>query len=210
DEPLSNLDAKLRAQMRIELKRLRERVATTSVYVTHDQVEAMTLGDRGVVMNAGRVEQVGTPLQIYNHPVSRFVAGFIGSPAMNFVDVEVEGQGDALYLRRGDGLRLRVPAERRAALARYVGRPVTFGVRPEHVALANGLAPADGSALEGRVEVTEQLGSELHAEVRVGDAALTVSRLDPEAGLRRGEPVRLAPNPQRLHFFDRETEAAIQ
>jgi multiple sugar transport system ATP-binding protein len=211
DEPLSNLDAKLRAQMRIELKRLRERVATTSVYVTHDQVEAMTLGDRVVVMNAGRVEQVGTPLQIYNHPVSRFVAGFIGSPAMNFVDVEVEGgQGDALYLRRGDGLRLRAPVERREALARHIGRAVTLGVRPEHVALANGVVPADdGGVLEGRVEVTEQLGSELHAEVRVGDAPLTVSRLDPEAGLRQGEPVRLTLSPQRLHFFDRETEAAI-
>jgi multiple sugar transport system ATP-binding protein len=207
DEPLSNLDAKLRAQMRIELKRLRERVATTSIYVTHDQVEAMTLGDRVVVMRDGLVQQVGTPLEIYSRPVSRFVAGFIGSPAMNFLDVQVEGEGDFLYLRR-DGLSLAAAPERRAALARYAGRQVMLGVRPEHIALVNGDAPG-GDGVPGRVEVTEQLGSELLADVAVGDASLMVSRVDPEADLARGQPVRLAFNPGRLHFFDRETEAAI-
>ena len=207
DEPLSNLDAKLRAQMRIELKRLRERVATTSIYVTHDQVEAMTLGDRVVVMRDGLVQQVGTPLEIYSRPVSRFVAGFIGSPAMNFLDVQVEGEGDFLYLRR-DGLSLAAAPERRAALARYAGRQVMLGVRPEHIALLNGDAPG-GDGVPGRVEVTEQLGSELLADVAVGDASLMVSRVDPEADLARGQPVRLAFNPGRLHFFDRETEAAI-
>jgi multiple sugar transport system ATP-binding protein len=193
--------------MRIELKRLRERVATTSIYVTHDQVEAMTLGDRVVVMRDGLVQQVGTPLEIYSRPVSRFVAGFIGSPAMNFLDVQVEGEGDFLYLRR-DGLSLAAAPERRAALARYAGRQVMLGVRPEHIALLNGDAPA-GDGVPGRVEVTEQLGSELLADVAVGDASLMVSRVDPEADLARGQPVRLAFNPGRLHFFDRETEAAI-
>jgi len=207
DEPLSNLDAKLRAQMRIELKRLRERVATTSIYVTHDQVEAMTLGDRVVVMRDGLVQQVGTPLEIYSRPVSRFVAGFIGSPAMNFLDVQVEGEGDFLYLRR-DGLSLAAAPERRAALARYAGRQVMLGVRPEHIGLLNGDAPGE-DGVPGRVEVTEQLGSELLADVAVGDASLMVSRVDPEADLARGQPVRLAFNPGRLHFFDRETEAAI-
>ena len=207
DEPLSNLDAKLRAQMRIELKRLRERVATTSIYVTHDQVEAMTLGDRVVVMRDGLVQQVGTPLEIYSRPVSRFVAGFIGSPAMNFLEVRVEGVGDSLYLRR-DGLSLAAPPERRAALAGYAGRQVMLGVRPEHISLLNGDAPGEGG-VPGRVEVTEQLGSELLADVTVGDASLMVSRVDPEADLERGQPVRLAFNPGRLHLFDRESEAAI-
>jgi multiple sugar transport system ATP-binding protein len=207
DEPLSNLDAKLRAQMRIELKRLRARVATTSIYVTHDQVEAMTLGDRVVVMRDGFVQQVGTPLQIYSRPVSRFVAGFIGSPAMNFIEVGVEGQGDGVLVR-AEGLRLGVPAGRRAALARYAGRQVTLGVRPEHITLLDGQAPG-GAAAQGRIEVTEQLGSELLADVLIGEASLVVSRVDPEASLERGQPVGLAFNAARLHFFDPDSGAAI-
>jgi len=207
DEPLSNLDAKLRAQMRIELKRLRERVATTSIYVTHDQVEAMTLGDRVVVMSDGLVRQVGTPLEIYSRPVSRFVAGFIGSPAMNFIEVRVAGHGDGIDVR-ADGLRLDVPASRRDALAAYADRQVTLGVRPEHIALANGAA-AGAAAAEGRIEVTEQLGSELLADVLVGSTSLIVSRVDPEARLERGQPVGLAFNASRLHFFDPDSGAAI-
>jgi multiple sugar transport system ATP-binding protein len=206
DEPLSNLDAKLRAQMRIELKRLRERVATTSIYVTHDQVEAMTLGDRVVIMRDGVVQQVGTPWEIYTRPVSRFVAGFIGSPAMNFLEVAIEGAGDEVVMRH-DGARLPTPPERREGLARYVGRRITLGVRPEHITLG---APAAGEALTGRIDVTEQLGSELQADVLVGDASLIVSRIDPERRLEVGEPVSLVLHPSRLHFFDRETEAAIQ
>jgi multiple sugar transport system ATP-binding protein len=211
DEPLSNLDAKLRAQMRVELKRLRERVATTSIYVTHDQVEAMTLGDRVVVMRDGFVQQVGTPLEIYSRPVSRFVAGFIGSPAMNFIEVEVAGRGDALEVR-AEGLSLAVPGARRAALAAHAGRQVTLGVRPEHIALLNGAAGAEapaGASARGRIEVTEQLGSELLADVLIGSTSLVVSRVDPEARLERGQPVGLAFNAARLHFFDRESGAAI-
>jgi len=207
DEPLSNLDAKLRAQMRIELKRLRERVATTSVYVTHDQVEAMTLGDRVVVMRDGDVQQVGTPWQIYTRPASRFVAGFIGSPAMNFLDVGIEGEGDEVFMRY-DGARLPTPSDRRGALGRYAGRTVTLGVRPEHVTLAAPDATSDG--LDGRIDVTEQLGSELQADVQVGGSSLIVSRIDPERRLAAGETVRLVLHPTRLQFFDRETEAAIQ
>ncbi len=208
DEPLSNLDAKLRAQMRYELKRLRERVATTSVYVTHDQVEAMTLGDRVVVMRDGWVEQVGTPLEIYNSPRTRFVAGFIGSPAMNFIDVDVRrGEGDALYAER-DGFRIRVPPERRQSLAAYAGRSVTLGVRPEHIALGEP-APELEAAFDARIEVTEQLGSELLVDVQAAGTTVVVSRVDPERGLTRGEAIRLSLNPTRLHFFDRDTEAAI-
>jgi multiple sugar transport system ATP-binding protein len=207
DEPLSNLDAKLRAQMRIELKRLRERVATTSVYVTHDQVEAMTLGDRVVVMKDGHIEQVDTPWDIYTRPVSRFVAGFIGSPAMNFLDVAIEGEADQVFMRH-DGSRLVTPPERRDALGRYAGRTVTLGVRPEHITL--GSPDATQYGLGGRIDVTEQLGSELQADVVVGDTSLIVSRIDPERRLEAGEPVSLVLHPSRLHFFDGETEAAIQ
>jgi multiple sugar transport system ATP-binding protein len=207
DEPLSNLDAKLRAQMRIELKRLRERVSTTSIYVTHDQVEAMTLGDRVVVMKDGFVQQVDTPWQIYARPVSLFVAGFIGSPAMNFLEVAIEGEGEQVFMRH-NGARLPTPPERRQALGRYAGKMVTLGVRPEHIALASPDAAANG--LGGRIDVTEQLGSELLADVVVGDASLIVSRIDPERRLQVGENVSLVLPSSRLHFFDRDTEAAIQ
>jgi multiple sugar transport system ATP-binding protein len=207
DEPLSNLDAKLRAQMRIELKRLRERVPVTSIYVTHDQVEAMTLGDRVVVMKDGDVQQVGTPWEIYTRPTSRFVASFIGSPAMNFLEVRVEGEGDQVRLRQ-TGVDIAAPPERRQALARYAGREVTLGVRPEHILLANGAA-AQGD-VAGRIDVTEQLGAELQADVVVGNGALIVSRIDPERDLRPGQDVHLALNPARLHFFDPATEAVIQ
>jgi multiple sugar transport system ATP-binding protein len=205
DEPLSNLDAKLRAQMRIELKRLRERVATTSVYVTHDQVEAMTLGDRVVVMRDGFVEQVDTPWDIYTKPVSRFVAGFIGSPAMNFLDIALESVGGQVFMRH-NGARLPTPPERQGALGRYAGKTVTLGVRPEHITLAN----PDTPGLGGRIDVTEQLGSELQADVQIGGTSLIVSRIDPESRINPGDNVTLDLHPSWLHFFDRETEAAIQ
>ena len=207
DEPLSNLDAKLRAQMRIELKRLRERVATTSIYVTHDQVEAMTLGDRVVVMRDGDVQQVGTPWEIYTKPASRFVAGFIGSPTMNFLDVGIEGQGHEVFMHY-NGTRLATPPDRREALGRYAGKSVTLGVRPEHITL--GEPGTDANALAGSIDVTEQLGAELQADVVVGDASVIVSRIDPERRLAAGQPACLVLHPTRLHFFDRETEAAIQ
>ena len=186
DEPLSNLDAKLRAQMRIELKRLRERVSTTSIYVTHDQVEAMTLGDRVVVMKDGYIHQVDTPWDIYSRPVSLFVAGFIGSPAMNFLEVAIEGEGDE---RRSCAATAPASPRRPSAaqaLGRYAGKTVTLGVRPEHITL--GSPDAAGSAARaGRIDVTEQLGSELQADVVVGDASLIVSRIDPERRLAAGE-----------------------
>src|SRR6516165_2260845 len=132
DEPLSNLDAKLRAQMRIELKRLRERVTTTSIYVTHDQVEAMTLGDRVVVMRDGRIQQVGSPLEIYSRPRNRFVAGFIGAPAMNFLDVTL-ARIDGQLIATAEDLSIRVPDEQSATLERHLTGEMTLGVRPEHM-----------------------------------------------------------------------------
>src|SRR5580693_429667 len=137
DEPLSNLDAKLRVQMRVELKKLHERLGTTAIYVTHDQVEAMTLGDRVVVMRDGRVQQVGDPLELYNQPANRFVAGFIGSPAMNFADVRIAADNGSLWAI-GDGIRLKIPDALTDRLGAQAGKEVTFGIRPEDLRIANG------------------------------------------------------------------------
>jgi multiple sugar transport system ATP-binding protein len=203
DEPLSNLDAKLRAQMRLELKELRERVPTTSIFVTHDQVEAMTLGDRIVVMKDGVVQQTGTPLEVYRRPANLFVAGFIGSPAMNFLDLEVADGRLA-----GPGVALALPERLTDRLRPYSGRRITIGVRPEHLVLANGGAgslPSFGA----RVFTTEQLGAEQLLDARVGETLVRVARIDPELALAGGDEVRLAVPPERLHFFDPDSGAVI-
>src|SRR5205085_10444776 len=159
DEALAGLDAEVRAQVRSEVKRRRERIAVTSMYVAHDQVEAMTLGDRVAVMRDGRIQQVGTPLEIYNRPKNRFVAGFIGAPAMNFLEVMLEDAGGELYAV-APGFRIRVPGER-AGLRKVSGeRAMLLGVRPEHTLLGEP-KPAHGTGFDAVVEVTEQLGAEL-------------------------------------------------
>src|SRR5271166_4210809 len=206
DEPLSNLDAKLRVQMRVELKKLHNRLSTTAIYVTHDQVEAMTLGDRVVVMKDGMVQQVGEPLELYNAPVNRFVAGFIGSPAMNFAAVRVSGAKDAL--RAGNaGFGIEVPADIAARLARYTDRDVTIGIRPEDLHLANG-SDAAGLCFEAVVEVVEKLGSEILLDVQVGNQTM-VAAVEPTVRAKRGDKLRFALRPDRLHFFDATSEAAI-
>jgi multiple sugar transport system ATP-binding protein len=206
DEPLSNLDAKLRVQMRVELKKLHNRLATTAVYVTHDQVEAMTLGDRVVVMRGGVVQQVGEPLELYNKPVNRFVAGFIGSPAMNFSSVHVaNGTGG---LRAGNtGLTIDVPAEISSRLAPYAGRDVIMGVRPEDLEVANGGDPP-GLCFEALVEVVERLGAESLLDLQVGEQTMVAS-VEPSIRAKRGDKLRFALRPERLHFFDTNSEAAI-
>jgi len=206
DEPLSNLDAKLRVQMRVELKRLHHRLETTAIYVTHDQVEAMTLGDRVVVMKDGLVQQVGEPLELYGKPANRFVASFIGSPAMNFAEVTVSSANGALWAESA-GLRIRVPDSRREALQRYNGQPITLGIRPEALHVASGADAAD-HVFATTVEVIEPLGNEILLDVRVG-ANLLVARVDPATRLKVQEAVRLALDPERLHFFDVKTESAI-
>jgi multiple sugar transport system ATP-binding protein len=206
DEPLSNLDAKLRAQMRIEIKRLHAQMPTTSVFVTHDQVEAMTLGDRVVVMRDGSVQQVGTPLTVYAKPVNRFVAGFIGAPAMNFLEATVSPGGSVLRVA-APGLDLAVGDARAKALEAWRGRKIVLGLRPEHLALGDG-GPT-GRTFDAKVEVVEQLGSEMLLEVLVGSSRLTVARVAAEAQVSPGDQVRLSVAPGRLHFFDPQTEAAI-
>ncbi|HEY1290283.1 MAG TPA: sn-glycerol-3-phosphate ABC transporter ATP-binding protein UgpC [Burkholderiales bacterium] len=198
DEPLSNLDAALRVQMRVELKRLHERLETTAIYVTHDQIEAMTLGDRVVVMKDGVVQQEGAPLTLYQRPANRFVASFIGSPAMNFVDVDISGDG---LWAEAQGLRLQVPQRMRS----LGGKRVTLGMRPEALRLANG---ADEHGFATTVDVLEPLGNEILLNFRAGGVPM-VARVDPGARVKAHESIRLALDPQRLHFFDPKTEAAI-
>ncbi len=206
DEPLSNLDAKLRVQMRVELKKLHVRLGTTAIYVTHDQVEAMTLGDRVVVMRDGWVQQVGEPLELYNQPANRFVAGFLGSPAMNFTTVRLSRENGGLWAL-ADGIRLKLPPTAASRLAPYADREVSLGVRPEDMRVA-GAADPDDLAIDALVEVVERLGSEILLDVTVGGTTM-VAAVDPSVVANMHDRLRLALNPERLHFFDSATEAAI-
>ena len=185
DEPLSNLDAKLRIQMRVELETLHEELGSTMIYVTHDQVEAMTMADQIVVLNGGRVEQVGTPMELYHEPRTEFVAGFIGAPSMNFLDVE-PGDGG---LRYGKAL---------VAARAGRGTPRRIGIRPEHVRLA----PAGGGAFDAKVLVKENLGGEayLHARTEAGDRV--VIKTDGEDATKGGDVVGLVLPMERVHVFD--------
>jgi len=206
DEPLSNLDAKLRVQMRVELKKIHDRLGTTAIYVTHDQVEAMTLGDRVVVMKDGLVQQVGEPLELYNTPANRFVAGFIGSPAMNFATVQVTEADGALW-SANEGIRIKLPAEIGARLRGRVGEQVTFGIRPEDLRIASGGDPKE-LGFEAVVEVIEKLGSQILLDVKVG-SSMMVAAVEPTVRAQVRDRLRLTLNPERLHFFDARSEAAI-
>jgi multiple sugar transport system ATP-binding protein len=206
DEPLSNLDAMLRVQMRVELKRLHERLETTAIYVTHDQVEAMTLGDRVVVMKDGWVQQVGEPLELYGKPANRFVAGFIGSPAMNFVSVTIsESLGE--LSASAEGLRLKMPPRLADRMRTHAGKRVTLGVRPEALHPATGADPAD-CCFDTTVDVVEPLGNEILVNFRLGGAPM-VARVDPAVRVKAHQSVRFALDPERIHFFDEKNEAAI-
>jgi multiple sugar transport system ATP-binding protein len=199
DEPLSNLDAQLRSQMRLELKELRQRVPTTSIFVTHDQVEAMTLGDRIVVMREGFMQQVGTPLELYRRPANRFVAGFIGSPAMNLIEVSVAAENDG-FLLAGSGVHLLLPPQRFPQLGRFVGRRITVGIRPQH--LLFGAALNDNQiVLKGTLLVSEQLGDEQLFAVRIGDREIRIAGIDPDLAIPVGAPIEAATAMDNLHFF---------
>jgi sn-glycerol 3-phosphate transport system ATP-binding protein len=200
DEPLSNLDAKLRVQMRIEIKQLQQRLGTTGIYVTHDQVEAMTLGDRLMVMNAGVVEQIGAPLDVYERPASIFVGGFIGSPAMNFLDATIDQAG---VLVVGDD-RLPLPEPWRG----HSGRQVTLGIRPEHLHPAGPGNRVDGGSflLHLRVTLVEALGADtvVHGRIAGSDQALAV-RLAGTSRVAADDQLALSPDLDRLHLFDATT-----
>ena len=203
DEPLSNLDAKLRVQMRVELKRLHDRLETTAIYVTHDQVEAMTLGDRVVVMKDGWIQQVGEPLELYGQPANKFVAGFIGSPAMNFAEGVISEEAGTLTVSN-PGMRLPVAPAKVDRLRAYKGQSVTIGVRPEDIHIAGD----SRTGFDAVVDVVEPLGSEILLDVKVGPHVM-VARVDPTVRSKVHETIRLSIEPDRLHFFDLKTEAAI-
>ena len=197
DEPLSNLDAKLRVQMRAEIKNLQQRLSATAIYVTHDQIEAMTMADRIVVLRDGKVEQIGSPLEVYDRPANAFVGGFIGSPAMNMLHGRVEA-GERPRFVVGEGLSLALPSAPRAAL----GREVTLGVRPEHLTVG-GL-----SAFAAKVEIVEPTGAETVLNVSWGGASL-VCVLHARVAAKPGESLPLGFDGAPLHFFDAGTGAAL-
>jgi multiple sugar transport system ATP-binding protein len=207
DEPLSNLDAKLRVQMRTEIKRLHRRLGTTAIYVTHDQVEAMTLASRIVVMNTGRIEQIGTPAEVYARPATKFVAGFIGSPAMNFIPCELVADGAGLCVRLDGGLALAVPAARAPAYRPYAGRRLLLGLRPEHLSDRRPGGP-DEVELPLAVDLVEPQGVDTMAVGHVG-AAEICARLTGTSAARPGDCLRLTADLSRMHLIDPETERVI-
>ena len=212
DEPLSNLDAKLRIQTRAELIKLHRRLGITTVYVTHDQVEAMTMGDRIVVMRHGVVQQCDSPQQIFDHPANRFVAGFIGSPPMNFIDAMLIESADGLVVE-AEPLRLRLPAEMAAdeAVRARVGGPVTFGVRPTDIhdaTLPGPVTPAEGNTVDTMVDVVEPMGAESMVYLRAGEHSLVAS-LDSATCAAEGEQLEVALNLSKCHLFDAKTEETV-
>ncbi|GBF10604.1 ABC transporter ATP-binding protein [Tepidibacillus infernus] len=211
DEPLSNLDAKLRVQMRTEISKLHKRLETTVVYVTHDQTEAMTMGDRIVVMKDGIVQQVDTPNEIYNHPKNIFVAGFIGSPAMNFIPGKLEGKEDMLFFRT-EGITLQIP-EGKAKILRdkgYAGKEIILGIRPEDIHDEPiFLESSPQSQFTATIDVAENMGSEMYLYLSgIGKDSVT-ARINARTQLRAGSQVKLALDMNKIHIFDKDSEDAI-
>jgi multiple sugar transport system ATP-binding protein len=195
DEPLSNLDAKLRVAMRTEIKELHQRLRTTTIYVTHDQIEAMTMADRIVVMHDGAVEQIGAPLELYDRPINRFVAGFIGSPAMNFIEGRIAADASSMETSQGDRLMIGpVPVE-------AAGHAVVYGIRPEHLELADDGIPAD-------VVVIEPTGSETQIVARHSCGEI-VAAFRERHQINPGERIHLRPRPKAAHLFDAQTGARL-
>ncbi|MDO4269776.1 MAG: sn-glycerol-3-phosphate ABC transporter ATP-binding protein UgpC [Eubacteriales bacterium] len=210
DEPLSNLDAKLRTQMRTEITKLHKRLETTFVYVTHDQTEAMTMGDRIVVMKDGEIQQVDTPQNLYDSPCNLFVAGFIGSPQMNFIDAVLVQRDGAYRVEFGPySIPLHEGMAERADLAAYEGRPVVLGVRPEDLHTEPAFLDASQeSAIELKVDLAELMGAEIYLYGETAGAPLTV-RAPSRVRARAGDAVRLAVDRNKMHLFDKETERVI-
>ncbi|ADQ15398.1 ABC transporter ATP-binding protein [Halanaerobium hydrogeniformans] len=211
DEPLSNLDAKLRVQMRTELSKLHDRLKTTMIYVTHDQTEAMTMGDRIVVLKDGLIQQVDDPLTLYNEPNNMFVAGFIGSPAMNFMDAEIKKEGDIFYID-GDGtFKIRVPEDKEDLIKDYVNKDVVFGVRPEDIvdtAISHDFKVEEDNSFEAEVEVVEPMGSEIYLYLAEESHSL-IARVEAESTAEVGDRMSLGVDLRKIHVFDAETEDVI-
>ncbi|MCQ2494333.1 MAG: sn-glycerol-3-phosphate ABC transporter ATP-binding protein UgpC [Lachnospiraceae bacterium] len=210
DEPLSNLDAKLRVQMRIEIAKLHQRLGTTIIYVTHDQTEAMTLGDRIVVMKDGVIQQVDTPQNLYEKPVNLFVAGFMGSPQMNFLDAIVRIEGDVAYLEIADHSIPLPPAKSKKLVeGGYDGKVVTFGIRPEDVYDSEMfIASSPQSVFESTIKVYELLGAEVYLYFDLQEFPIT-ARVDSRTTARPGDAIKFAIDVEKIHVFDKETEKTI-
>ena len=205
DEPLSNLDAKLRAQTRVELLKLHRQLAATSVYVTHDQIEAMTMGDRIVIMLDGTVQQVGAPMEIYRKPVNRFVAGFIGTPPMNFLYVRLVSEGTRLSLK-GQGFQIPLSAEKAVRLGRFTDREVLLGIRPENLLLQPAAPECD--PLRAPIEIVEAIGSDIYLNFSYAGTSMT-ARVEATVDIKVGQEVALYPDPERVHLFDRNSGANL-
>ncbi|MEJ7809848.1 MAG: sn-glycerol-3-phosphate ABC transporter ATP-binding protein UgpC [Gemmatimonadaceae bacterium] len=207
DEPLSNLDAKLRVQTRKEISRLHRQLGATMIYVTHDQVEAMTMGARIAVLNAGRMQQLDTPLNLYNHPANKFVAGFIGSPSMNFIDGTIARDGRLAFRARADGFTIPLGEVQGRELADREGREVTVGIRPEDISVAAG-ASDTGARATMRLDVVEPMGNEIFLYAR-SEAHEVTARVAPQPLPEPGRPIELSFDLGKLHFFDPATEERI-
>ncbi len=210
DEPLSNLDAKLRVQMRVEISKLHERLHATIIYVTHDQVEAMTLGSRIVVMKDGVMQQVDSPVRLYNQPQNLFVAGFIGSPQMNFVDAVPVQEGKDVYLTFCDE-KIKLPAEKAQKVldGGYIGKDVVMGIRPQDIHETDeALAQFPDSTVTAKVTICEMLGSEMNLYFTIGDNDL-IAVVNPRIQVKGDDKIKLAIDSTKLHIFDKETEMVI-
>ncbi len=211
DEPLSNLDAKLRATMRTELTKLHVRVGTTFIYVTHDQVEAMTMATRIVVMKDGLIQQVDTPQNLYDMPCNIFVAGFIGTPQMNFINGTLEKKGNDVYFNF-ENVSVKMPEDKAndPKLAEYIGKEVVVGLRPEAISDEAKAAEANpDSSFEVDVDVTELMGAEIYLYLKVGEETNLIARVSSRSQSRAGDKIKIAFDMSRLHVFDKDTERAI-
>ena len=210
DEPLSNLDAKLRVQMRTEITKLHKRLQTTFIYVTHDQIEAMTLGTRIVVMLDGVIQQTDTPANLYNKPLNMFVAGFIGSPQMNFIDAAAASKNGAVYLDfQGESIKLGEEKSKALDKGGYIGKEVVMGIRPEHLHDEDYyIESAPDDIVELTVMLTELVGAETYLYLTLGDQQIT-ARVSIDTKAKEGQPARLAFDADKIHIFDKDTKLAI-
>jgi multiple sugar transport system ATP-binding protein len=210
DEPLSNLDAKLRVQTRAELKKLHRRLGITTVYVTHDQIEAMTMGDRIAVMNVGQVQQLDSPLNLYNHPANMFVAGFIGSPSMNFVPVDIVQDSGKLWADAGS-FKVELPPDQSNRARDHVGKSCIFGIRPEDIydKLLAGLVKADtGNTVKVCVDVVEPLGDDVEVHLAAGDHQM-IAKIDSKTQAKVGDTIEVLFDMEKAHLFDKVSELAL-
>ena len=201
DEPLSNLDAKLRAGMRTEISKLHNSLKTTMIYVTHDQVEAMTLGDRIIIMSDGVIQQFGTPVNLYDNPVNKFVAGFLGSPSMNFINGEVEDNGGLVF--KSGSLSLQLNTEAKGKLKNYIGKEIIFGIRPEDISISG-----EGNGIPMSVDILEMMGNEIYLYLAI-DQNTMIARVSPDTKVEEGQKINMIFNLSKAHYFDPDSEKRI-